>query len=185
MPQPQVLNWSIEETRLLVAEMSLLSQALQLPAEVQLLVQVLVLACDLPLPAEEQLVVQELQLAAGRDQEAAQQLALVVEEPFALVVEEQLPLVWALMVQEQHPLAVEEQLPLQVALAVEELELPAELALLVLTNLKAVHSPQPQVLLWLCLWQPDVWRGADHAGGQGQAGDTSDPDLEYQCSVHL
>ena len=109
----------------------------------------------------------------------------MVEDKLALVVEEHLQLVWALVVQEQHPLALEEQLPLQVALAVEELELPAELALLVLTNLKAVHSPQPQVLLWLCLWQPDVWRGADHTWGQGQAGDTSDPDLEYQCSVHL
>ena len=169
VPQPQVLNWSIDEERVLVQE-------LELAADLPLLL------LEQQLPAEEQLVVQELQLAAGRDQEAAQQLALVVEEPFALVVEEQLPLVWALVVQEQLPLVVEEQLPLVWALVVEELELAAELALLVLTNLKTVHSPQPQVLLWLCLWQPDVWRGADHAGGQGQAGETSDPDLEYQYS---
>lgn len=147
------------------AEMPLLSQALQLPAEVQLLVQKLedlpLLLLELQLPAEGQLVVQELQLAAGRDLEAAEHLALVVEDKLALVVEE---------------------LKLAPALVVEELELAAELALLVLTNLKTVHSPQPQVLLWLCLWQPDDWRGADHAWGQGQVGETSDPDLEYQYS---
>ena len=148
------------------AEMPLLSQALQLPAEVQLLVQKLedlpLLLLELQLPAEGQLVVQELQLAAGRDLEAAEHLALVVEDKLALVVVE--------------------ELKLAPALVVEELELAAELALLVLTNLKTVHSPQPQVLLWLCLWQPDDWRGADHAWGQGQVCETSDPDLEYQYS---